>query len=118
MGVWQVRVSGRLGLYRYEMMVGDNSTVGERVEGRVNNGEPTALCNMNTYNMKRDWEETEKRDDCDRYFDASSDANFFGVAASIFLCDDVLILELSAKELSLVLQRLSLFTQCTQFDFN
>ena len=84
MGVWQVRVSGRLGLYRYEMMVGDNSTVGERVEGRVNNGEPTALCNMNTYNMKRDWEEAEKRDDCDRYFDASSDANFFGVAASIF----------------------------------
>lgn len=83
-GMPDVRVSGRLGLYRYEMMLGDNSTVGETVQGRVNNGASTALCNMNTYNMKRDWEETEHRDDCDRYFDASSDANFFGVAAAIF----------------------------------
>jgi len=66
------------------MLLGENRTVGETAAGRVNNGEPTALCDMMTYNMKRDWEETTARDDCDSYFDASSDANFMGVAAAIF----------------------------------
>ena len=64
-------------------MLGDNETVGEVVTGRINTGDDTALCNMMTYNAARDWDDSVKRDDCDRYFDASSDGSFMAIGASI-----------------------------------
>jgi hypothetical protein len=79
-----VRVSGKVGLYHYELLLGDNATSGLVVKGRINNDSPTALCNMMIYNSARDWSNVDNRDDCDRYFDAASDASFMAIAAAIF----------------------------------